>query len=158
MTHVTCRLTAKNRDQQRNPMLCNRVWAAFTFTFRPNFWSPTKLWDFGLRISDSFSRFLALYNYVCMYVCMYVKIKWPSAVEKDNIKTSASMYKPKTKSISDCKLRSLGTKAEWSSRHVFRTAPARSQVLRPSANENLQKPYHLFISLTASTHSGTTPI
>ena len=47
-----------------------------------------------------------------MYVCMYVKIKCPSAVEKDNIKTSASMYKPKTKSISDCKLRSLGTKAE----------------------------------------------
>jgi len=27
MTHVTCRLTAKNRDQLRNPTLCNRVWA-----------------------------------------------------------------------------------------------------------------------------------
>jgi len=25
MTHVTCRLTAKNRDQLRNPMLGNRV-------------------------------------------------------------------------------------------------------------------------------------
>ena len=35
MTHVTCRLTAKNRDQLRNPTLGNRVWAAFTyFTFR----------------------------------------------------------------------------------------------------------------------------
>jgi len=31
MTHVTCRLTAKNRDQRRNPTLGNRVWATFTF-------------------------------------------------------------------------------------------------------------------------------
>ena len=34
MTHVTCRLTAKNRDQLRNPMLGNRVWATFTIFFR----------------------------------------------------------------------------------------------------------------------------
>jgi len=33
MTHVTCRLTAKNRDQLRNPTLGNRVWATFAFTF-----------------------------------------------------------------------------------------------------------------------------
>jgi len=31
MTHVTCRLTAKNWDQLWNPTLGNRVWAAFTF-------------------------------------------------------------------------------------------------------------------------------
>jgi len=31
VTHVTCRLTAKNRDQLRNPALGNRVWASFTF-------------------------------------------------------------------------------------------------------------------------------
>jgi len=31
MTHVTYRLTAKNRDQVRNPMLSNRVRAIFTF-------------------------------------------------------------------------------------------------------------------------------
>jgi len=31
MTHVTCWLTAKNRDQLRNPTLGNRVWATFTF-------------------------------------------------------------------------------------------------------------------------------
>ena len=30
MTHITCRLTAKNRDQLRNHTLGNRVWAAFT--------------------------------------------------------------------------------------------------------------------------------
>ena len=29
--HATCRLTAKNRDQLRNPTLGNRVWATFTF-------------------------------------------------------------------------------------------------------------------------------
>ena len=33
MTHATCRLTAKNRDQLRNPTLGNGVWATFTFTF-----------------------------------------------------------------------------------------------------------------------------
>jgi len=32
MTHVTCRLTAKNRNQLRNPTLGNRVRATFTFT------------------------------------------------------------------------------------------------------------------------------
>ena len=32
MTHVTCRLTAKNRDQLRKPTLGNRAWAAFTFS------------------------------------------------------------------------------------------------------------------------------
>jgi len=31
MTHVTFRLTAKNRDQLRNPMLGSGVWATFTF-------------------------------------------------------------------------------------------------------------------------------
>ena len=34
MTDVTCRLTAKNRDQLRNPTLGNRVWASFTFLYR----------------------------------------------------------------------------------------------------------------------------
>jgi len=31
MTHVTCRLTAKNRDKLRNPTLGNRVSATYTF-------------------------------------------------------------------------------------------------------------------------------
>ena len=31
LTHVTCRLTAKHRDQLRNPTLGNLVWATFTF-------------------------------------------------------------------------------------------------------------------------------
>ena len=33
MTHVACKLTAKNRDQPRNPTLGNRVWATFTFFY-----------------------------------------------------------------------------------------------------------------------------
>jgi len=37
MTHVTCTLTAKNRDQLRNPTLGNRAWATFTFFFLPPF-------------------------------------------------------------------------------------------------------------------------
>ena len=36
MTHVTYRLTAKNRDQLRNPMLGNRVWATFLYSLRTN--------------------------------------------------------------------------------------------------------------------------
>jgi len=34
MTRVTCRLTAKNRDQFWNSMLGNRVWAPFTFFYK----------------------------------------------------------------------------------------------------------------------------
>ena len=33
MTRIICRLTAKNRDQLRNPTLGNRVWATFTFFY-----------------------------------------------------------------------------------------------------------------------------
>jgi len=34
MTRVTCTMTAKNRDQLRNPTLGNWVWATFTFFYR----------------------------------------------------------------------------------------------------------------------------
>jgi len=33
MIHVSCRLTAKNRDQLRNHTLGNRLWDTFTYTF-----------------------------------------------------------------------------------------------------------------------------
>ena len=33
MIHITCRLTAKNWDQLRNPTLGNRVWATFTLFY-----------------------------------------------------------------------------------------------------------------------------
>jgi len=41
MTHATCRLTAKNRDQLRNPTLGNRVWDTYTSTFTIAFWVET---------------------------------------------------------------------------------------------------------------------
>jgi len=44
MTHVTCRLTAKNRDQLRNPTLGNRVCATFYY-----FKKLYKLWHFMTR-------------------------------------------------------------------------------------------------------------
>ena len=31
LTHITCRLTAKNRDRPLNPTLGNQVWATFIF-------------------------------------------------------------------------------------------------------------------------------
>ena len=37
MTHVTRRLTAKNRDQLRNPTLGNRVWATFLVKFNATY-------------------------------------------------------------------------------------------------------------------------
>jgi len=39
MTHVTCRLTAKNRDKLRNPTLVNK--ATFTFTSKGRGGEPT---------------------------------------------------------------------------------------------------------------------
>jgi len=47
MTHVTCRLTAKNRDQLRNPTLGNRVWATFTvfISLNPNHNQRTNVRD-----------------------------------------------------------------------------------------------------------------
>ena len=43
MTHVTCRLTAKNQDQLLNLTLGNRVWAIFTFFFTLTIDSVTSL-------------------------------------------------------------------------------------------------------------------
>jgi len=45
MTHVTCRLTAKNRDQLWNPALGNRVWATFTFFILPTRQCAVKSWN-----------------------------------------------------------------------------------------------------------------
>ena len=41
MIHVSCRLTAKNCDQLRNPTLGNGVWATFTFVqvYEPGLWT-----------------------------------------------------------------------------------------------------------------------
>jgi len=41
MTHVTYRLTAKNRDQLRNPTLGNRLWVTFTVLVR----GESRIWN-----------------------------------------------------------------------------------------------------------------
>ena len=43
MIHITCGLTAKNRDQLQNPTLGNRVWATFTFRFHLEFIMEEKI-------------------------------------------------------------------------------------------------------------------
>jgi len=48
MTHITCRLTAKNWDQLRNHTLCNRVWATFFVLMKRNLcwlWFTVKAWS-----------------------------------------------------------------------------------------------------------------
>jgi len=66
MTHVTCRLTAKHRDQVRNLMLDNWAWATFTFTFY-----------LGLVISTLFIRFSVCFSHTALCECrlMYIIMK-----------------------------------------------------------------------------------
>ena len=56
MTHVTCRLTAKNRDQLWNPTLCNRL--PFTIAI------SAKMRRFELEASNrqDESQFVVLFN------------------------------------------------------------------------------------------------
>ena len=42
-THVTCRLTAMNRDQLQNPTLGNQAWATFTFFYYYIIYLPSVL-------------------------------------------------------------------------------------------------------------------
>jgi len=62
MTHVTCRLTAKNWDQLWNPMLGNRV-STFTFFY--------VMID---RLIDSGEVPLCLLLHSLLFVCLYVSL------------------------------------------------------------------------------------
>ena len=71
MTHVTCRLTAKDRDQLRSPTLGSRVRATFTFRSQTIFWSQTKFEtlvsakdEVALRMHDAVSG--AVYIRACL--------------------------------------------------------------------------------------------
>jgi len=55
MTHVSCRLTAKNRDQLWNPTLGNRVWATFTFV------------EFGIEFQKKYHNFWMYSNVFIRY-------------------------------------------------------------------------------------------
>jgi len=62
MTHVTCRLTAKNRDQLRNPTLGNGVWA----TFRPTFYPSTDSKN-AMRLLPAFAFCLLTYRILLVF-------------------------------------------------------------------------------------------
>ena len=76
MTHVICRLTAKNRDQLRKPRLGNRVWATFTvfITLNPNHNQRTNVRDgiiirgAGVRVgANVWSSRLAIWTWSCVW-------------------------------------------------------------------------------------------
>ena len=59
MTHVTCRLTAQNWDQLRNPALGNWVWTTFTF-YHSCTWTPSTLAQlvFAGCVTEAGSRYV----------------------------------------------------------------------------------------------------
>jgi len=62
MNHVTCRLTAKNRDQLRNPTLGNGVWATFTLYLLPLALANLLTADCCIARSNSAGRVVRYYS------------------------------------------------------------------------------------------------
>ena len=77
MTHVTCRLTAKNPDQLQNPTLCNRVWATFTLFRQSARWPPT-LRPTQLTWAASLPRLLP--SAFTIAICYYYSARLPVLV------------------------------------------------------------------------------
>ena len=71
MTHATCRLTAENRDQLRNPTLGNGVWATSTFLVSciaaTVFNKLTYLLTF---LSGNYALPITSYHYYYYYYCL----------------------------------------------------------------------------------------
>jgi len=67
MTHVTCRLTAKNRDDLRNTMLGNRVWATFTFFICMLFYrrAIVVVWGYSCRSGIPGTSFNDVIDFIC---------------------------------------------------------------------------------------------
>ena len=77
MTHVTCRLTAKNRDQLRNPTLGNRVWVTFRADRRAkrSFNASTHPIDEGHYVFGLSFR-------LCVHSCMFLMQAIPTACRR----------------------------------------------------------------------------
>ena len=78
MTHVTYRLTAKNRDQLRNPTLGNRVLATFLVCTGPNVFQRGVVfyvkYQFILQLEE---RFRYCFRYTCHFVTVvYMSVLW----------------------------------------------------------------------------------
>jgi len=56
MTHITCRLTAKNRDQLRNSTLGNRVYAAFALLYLHCCQAERELSEVSMQMDDLSER------------------------------------------------------------------------------------------------------
>jgi len=83
MTHSTCRLTAKNRDQLQNPTLDNRVWATFTFAGptaanlqQPEQWRAAARWNRQTRQT-------ADRGFTCVRACVHSGFNFTSASRDD---------------------------------------------------------------------------
>jgi len=72
MTHVTCRLTAKNWDQLWNPILGNGVWTTFTFLVT---YIETLLRWFGLVYVFYFLLGSTYYDYKCCYAVLVLQAR-----------------------------------------------------------------------------------
>ena len=62
MTHVTCRLTAKNRDELRNPTVGNRVWATFYTVYLPHL---------GRLSISGFIFLVLLFHFLILYYTVF---------------------------------------------------------------------------------------
>ena len=88
MIHVTCRLTAKNRDQLQNPTLDNRVLATFTFLIYND--SDRALHDISPRADSTMMSPLlcdtAYLSVICLeLLCdLFLPIAQLQAVEEHN--------------------------------------------------------------------------
>jgi len=67
VTRIICRLTAKNRDQLRNPMLSNRVWATFTFSMNLVLWTFTVCFNWCLQCGCGHCS--CLWNWHLLLLC-----------------------------------------------------------------------------------------
>jgi len=77
MTHVTCSLTAKNRDQLQNPILDNRVWATFTFLLWAAVLMPNLPWTLNklpFSYSATYKRNIQ-YNTILFFSCWNIQYK-----------------------------------------------------------------------------------
>jgi len=84
MTHVTCRLTAKNRDQLRNSTLGNGVWATF------------------LHITFELRSLVVLFPTLVMS-CVAAAVKPGACPAADDWHVSAAGCSPSCRRDSDCR-------------------------------------------------------
>jgi len=137
MTHVTCRLTAKNRDQVRNPILGNRVWANFTFTVLSDWLGRTSLklslclcwldWLTCVTLSVFYGKFILCCSVFTVYLCMsalvvvIILISWgrSSVIGKEQRLWNCLLSCWLWSESCDCVLPRAGSGAQWALDLIF---------------------------------------